>query len=251
MSDSLLSGGEATESTEATEATESTEATTTETTQAEQELLLGKYKSPDDLANAYKELEKKLGTKEEDLRQKLLEELQTEAFKDRPASAGEYQLPETLDAEEAVNNELLQWWSNHAFENGYSQEEFEQGIEMYAKAYESMAPAEVDMEAEAAKLGDNANQRINAASMFANKFFPESALPAIERMCETHEGIVALEHIMEAVKDGSFSGQATPSTKLDEQTLREMMQDERYHSPVRRDPHFVKQVEEGFRKLYG
>lgn len=247
MSDSLLSGGEATESAEATEAT----VETTETTQAEQDLLLGKYKSADDLANAYKELEKKLGSKEETLREKLLEELQAEAFKDRPASAGEYQLPETIDEESAVNSELLQWWSNHAFENGYSQEEFQKGIDMYVEAISANAEPEIDMDAEAAKLGDNANQRIEAVSMFANKFFPENAIGAIERMCETHEGILALEHIMEAMKDGSFSGETSPSTRLDEQALREMMQDERYHSPVRRDPHFVKQVEEGFRKLYG
>lgn len=245
MSDSLISGGEATESTEATEApVESTE-------QAEQDLLLGKYKSADDLANAYKELEKKLGSKEETLREKLLEELQAEAFKDRPASAGEYQLPETIDEDSAVNSELLQWWSNHAFENGYSQEEFQKGIDMYVEAVSANMEPEIDMQAEAAKLGDNANQRIEAVSMFANKFFPENAIPAIERMCETHEGIIALEHIMDALKDGSFSSEATPSTRLDEQALREMMQDERYHSPVRRDPHFVKQVEEGFRKLYG
>ena len=247
MSDSLLSGGEATESAEATEAT----VETTETTQAEQDLLLGKYKSADDLANAYKELEKKLGSKEETLREKLLEELQAEAFKDRPASAGEYQLPETVDEESAVNSELLQWWSSHAFENGYSQEEFQKGIDMYVEAISANAEPEIDMGAEAAKLGDNANQRIEAVSMFANKFFPENAIGAIERMCETHEGILALEHIMETMKDGSFSGETSPSTRLDEQALREMMQDERYHSPVRRDPHFVKQVEEGFRKLYG
>jgi hypothetical protein len=248
MSDSLISGGAAEETAAPAEAVETTESTTE---QAQQELLLGKYKSPDDLANAYKELEKKLGSKEEDLRGKLLEELQAEAFKDRPASAGEYQLPEALNAEEAVDNELLQWWSNHAFENGYSQEEFEQGIDMYAKAYESMRPPEVDMTVEAKKLGDNANQRIEAASIFANKFFPESALPAIERMCESHEGIVALEHIMEAMKDGSFSGNTSPMPRMNEQTLREMMQDDRYHHPARRDPNFVKQVEEGFRKLYG
>jgi len=65
MSDSLISDGEATEATEATEAV----VETTETTQAEQDLLLGKYKSADDLANAYKELEKKLGSKEEKNRQ--------------------------------------------------------------------------------------------------------------------------------------------------------------------------------------
>ena len=246
MSDSLISSGEAEEAAP-TEAP--VEGAVSE--QVDQGLLLGKYKSPDDLANAYKELEKKLGSKEDDLRGKLLEELQAEAFKDRPPSAGEYQLPETLNAEEAVNNELLQWWSNHAFENGYSQEEFQQGIDMYAKAYESMLPPEIDMTAEAKKLGDNANQRIEAASVFANKFFPESALPAIERMCETHEGIVALEHIMEAMRDGSFSGSTSPTPSINEQTLREMMQDDRYHNPARRDPHFVKQVEEGFRKIYG
>ena len=249
MTESLMSGGESQSSEENVESTGATQET--QSNQEQQELLLGKYKSPDDLANAYKELEKKLGSKEEDLRGKILEELQSEAFKDRPASAGEYQLPETLDSEAAVDNELLQWWSNHAFENGYSQEEFEQGIDMYAKAYESMRPPEVDMEAEAQKLGDNANQRIEAASMFANKFFPEAAIPAIERMCETHEGIVALEHIMEAMKDGSSSGDSTPSSRIDEQALREMMQDDRYHNPARRDPHFVKQVEDGFRKLYG
>ena len=243
MSDSLISSAQEAPQTEAP--AQATEAP------VDQGLLLGKYKSPDDLANAYKELEKKLGSKEDDLRSKLLEELQTEAFKDRPPSAGEYQLPETLNAEEAVNNELLQWWSNHAFENGYSQEEFEQGINMYAKAYESMKPPEVDMVAEAKKLGDNANQRIQAASIFANKFFPEAALPAIERMCETHEGIVALEHIMEALKDGSFTADTSPTPRMTEQTLREMMQDERYYNPARRDPHFIKQVEEGFRKLYG
>jgi hypothetical protein len=248
MSDSLISSSAAEETAAPSEAVEESQSSNT---QEQQELLLGKYKSADDLANAYKELEKKLGSKEEDLRSKLLEELQAEAFKDRPPSAGEYQLPETLSTEDAVDNELLQWWSNHAFENGYGQEEFEQGINMYAKAYESMRPPEVDMTAEATKLGDNANQRIEAASVFANKFFPESALSAIERMCETHEGIVALEHIMEAMKDGSFSGGTSPAPRVDEQALREMMQDDRYHHPARRDPSFVKQVEDGFRKLYG
>lgn len=240
MTESLISG-------------ESTQAETTETTQTEassqtQELLLGKYKSVDDLAEAYKSLESKIGAKEEDYRSKILEELQTEAYKDRPASAGDYKLPDIIDDEASVDSGLLKWWSEHAYENGYSQEEFEQGIEMYAQAVMGSQP---DLEAEAKKLGDNANTRIEAASAFAMKFFPESALPAIERMCESHEGIIALEHIMSAMKDGSFSGETQRAEAVSEQKLREMMLDERYHNPVKRDPHFIKQVEEGFRKLYG
>lgn len=209
------------------------------------EWLPEKYNTGEDLAKAYKELESKLGTKEEDIRSKLMEEIQSEAFSDRPETAGDYQLPETIDEESAVDNKLLSWWSEHSFENGYSQEEFEKGIAMYAEAIGDSQP---DIQAEAQKLGDNAEQRIEAASLFANKFFPEAALPAIERMCESHEGIVALEAIMEAMKDGSFAGDTQPTAGASEKELREMMNDPRYWRE--RDPLFIKQVTEGFQQMY-
>ena len=95
------------------------------------EWLPEKYKTGEDLAKAYKELESKLGTKEEDFRAKFMEEIQSEAFKDRPETAGDYQLPDFVDQEQAVDNDLLRWWSEHSFENGYSQDEFQKGLEMY------------------------------------------------------------------------------------------------------------------------
>jgi len=209
------------------------------------EWLPEKYNTGEDLAKAYKELESKLGTKEEDIRSKIIEEIQTEAFSERPESAGDYQLPDIVNEEMAVDNELLKWWADHSYENGFSQEEFNKGIEMYAQAIGSQEP---DLDAEAAKLGDNANDRIQAASMFANKFFPEQAIPAVERMCESHEGILALEAVMEAMKDGSFTAETQPSAGQSEADLREMMNDPRYYKD--RDPHFVKQVTEGFQALY-
>lgn len=212
------------------------------------EWLPEKYKTPEDLAKAYKALESKIGAKDEDLRNAIMEELQQEAYAERPESAGDYQLPETVDPETAVDSELLNWWADHAFENGYSQDEFQKGIEMYMASGMDQGP---DLDAERGKLGDNSADRINAASLFATKFFPQDALPAIERMCESAEGIVALEHMMEAMKDGSFSGNSAPSAGSSEADLREMMKDDRYHHPVHRDPAFVRQVEEGFKKLYG
>lgn len=247
MSESLLSqGGEATE---APVESQVTDAVTQAAPSQEQrpEWLPEKYKSPEELAKAYKELESKLGTKEDDLRTKLMEELQAEAFKDRPASAGEYQLPDFVVEEEAVNNELLKWWSEHAFENGYSQDEFAKGIEIYMKSM----PQGPDLDAERTRLGDSANQRIEAASMFATKFFPKETLPAIERMFESAEGIMAMEVVMEALKDGSFSQQGNPASGLTEADLKDMMKDERYWNPTHRDPNFVKQVESGFKKIYG
>lgn len=209
------------------------------------EWLPEKYNSGEDLAKAYKELESKLGTKEEDIRNRIMEEIQSEAFSDRPETAGDYQLPESIDESAAVDNKLLSWWAEHSFENGYSQEEFEQGIAMYAEAVNGSMP---DIEAEAKMLGDNADQRIEAASLFANKFFPEAALPAIERMCESHEGIIALETIMEAMKDGSFAGNTQSVAGTSEKELREMMNDPRYWKD--RDPHFIKQVTDGFQQIY-
>ncbi|MAO24570.1 MAG: hypothetical protein CMJ25_27810 [Phycisphaerae bacterium] len=211
------------------------------------EWLPEKYKTGEDLAKAYKELESKLGGKDEEIRESLLEEIKAEAFADRPETAGDYQLPDIVDDDLAVDNELLQWWSEHSFENGYGQEEFQKGIEMYAQAINGNQP---DIEAESAKLGDNATTRIEAASVFANKFFPEDALPAIERMCESHEGILALETIMDKMKDGNFSGDTSPSPSLTEASLQEMMKDPRYWEPRSRDSNFVKQVDDGFKQLY-
>ena len=246
MSESLMQAEAPAESEAVAEETVAQEAQSS--TDDRPEWLPEKYKSGEDLAKAYKALESKIGSKEEDLRKSIIDELQTEAYSSRPETAGDYQLPEGVDPETAVDSELLNWWSEHAYENGYDQGEFQKGIEMYMASSMSDGP---DLESERAKLGDGASDRINSASLFATKFFPKEALPAIERMCESSEGIVALEHIMEAMKDGSFNGSSAPSAGSSENDLREMMRDDRYHHPVHRDPAFVRQVEEGFKKLYG
>lgn len=204
-----------------------------------------KYKTPEDLATAYKALESKLGTKEEDLRKALSDEMQADLLKDRPETAGDYKLPDGIDEGAAIDNELLKWWSEHSFEKGYSQEAFEQGIEMYAKAVMGSQP---DLAAEAKRLGDNANDRISAASQFAVKHFPEEQLPAIERLFESAEGVMMMETIMEMTKETGFSNDGTPPAGVTEADLQEMMRDPRYWQG---DAAYVKKVQEGFAKLYG
>jgi len=209
------------------------------------EWLPEKFNTPEDLAKSYSELSQKLGSKDEDIRNQLIEEIQAEAFADRPETAGDYQLPDIINEEEAVDNELLRWWSEHSFNNGFSQEEFEEGIKIYS---ESVLGSQPNYDDEVAKLGDNAEARIDAASLWANKFFPESALPAIEKMCESHEGIIALETMMANMKDGSFAGDTASASELNEADLRKMMDDPKYWKD--RDPHLHKQVAEGFKRIY-
>ena len=211
------------------------------------EWLPEKYKTGEDLAKAYKELESKLGTKEEDFRAKFMEEIQSEAFKDRPETAGDYQLPDFVDQEQAVDNDLLRWWSEHSFENGYSQDEFQKGLEMYMQASMADVP---DSEAEMQKLGDNANARVEAAALFANQFFTEEHMPSIERLTETADGLQALEFIMEKMKSPSVNVDSNPVGQITEEGLRAMMEDERYWHPARRNNDSIKEVNDGFQKLY-
>ena len=211
-----------------------------------EQLLAGKYKTAEDLESAYKSLESKIGEKEDAIRERLKEEM-SQPKEGVPLSAGEYELPDFVDESEAVGNEALKSWSEHCFENGYSNEEFQKGLELYMNSM----PQQPDLEKEASSLGDNAKARIESASLFANKFFPEEAMPAIERMCEGADGIIALEAIMAAMKEPSMGTPTGTADAISEASLNEMMRDERYWNPRTRDDNFVKQVDSGFKKLYG
>jgi len=217
-------------------------------------LILGKYKDVDALAEAYKNLEGKIGKKDEELRAAIKEELVKEQFGNRPSAPGEYQLPENLDIdpEQAGTNEMLTWWSETAFEKGLSQEEFAAGIEVYKKNFESAIPQGPDLEAEEKKLGDNASARIEAASNFAHKNVPKEHLGAIERMFQTADGIMAMEALMESMKGNSVGGDDDifGGEKVTEESVREMMKDERYMNPVKRDKDFVNRVNQAWKRLY-
>ena len=73
-------------------------------------------------------------------------------------------------------------------------------------------------------------------------------MPAIEKMCESHEGIIALETMMQSMKDGSFAGDTASASELNEADLRKMMDDPKYWKD--RDPNLHKQVAEGFKRIY-
>ena len=211
------------------------------------EWLPEKFNTPEDLVNSYSSLESKLGQDEQSIREALLQELETDALSSRPETVGDYQVPEIVDESLAVDNPLFQWWANHSFENGYSQEEFEAGIEQYSQFFDAMQP---DLEAEHQKLGENADARIEAVDLWANKFFPEEMSEAVLTLGQSAAGIEALEYIMQQVSDTSVTADTTNISSVDENDLRSMMQDPRYWNPAKREPNFVKQVEQGFSKLY-
>tara|TARA_B100000963_G_C22632055_1_gene675460 strand:+ start:1259 stop:1954 length:696 start_codon:yes stop_codon:yes gene_type:complete len=216
-------------------------------TDSRPEWLPEKFKTPEDLVNSYSNLESKLGTSQEEIKANLLQELETEALSSRPATVGDYQIPETVDESLVNDNDLFQWWANHAFENGYSQEEFESGIAKYAQFADSFQP---NLEEEKQQLGDNADARIEAVDLWANKFFPEELGDAILLLGQSAKGIQALEFIMDKVGDSSMASNSQPAQSVTVEDLQSMMRDERYWNPAKRDKAFIKQVDDGFSKLY-
>jgi len=211
------------------------------------EWLPEKFNDPSELAKSYSELESKLGAKQEDI----IKGYNDERFINRPESKGEYELPDSVDSNLSADSPLLNWWSEHAFNNGFSQDQFKEGIEMYSKGIQESLPPTPNLDEEAAKLGDNSGARIEAVSMFANKFFPDSLSGTVEKLGETAEGIMLIEHIMSQNKDTQISAQSSPVSSFGEDDLKSMMRDERYWNNSKRDDGFVKQVDDGFKKLYG
>jgi hypothetical protein len=211
------------------------------------EWLPEKFESPEAMAKSYGELESWKGKREDDLRNEIISQMEQEAYSSRPATAGDYAMPEIVDEEMAVDNSLFQWWTNHAYENGYSQEEFEDGIQQFNDALEAMQP---NLEAETKALGDNADARIEAVSLWSQKFFPAEYEDVILGIGTSAKGIEMMEFLMQNVKDASVSGDAGVSARTTEDDLRTKMQDPRYWNPVKRDIAFVKEVDEGFSQLY-
>ena len=211
------------------------------------EWLPEKFNTPEDMAQSYSSLESKIGTREEDLRNGIVKEMEEEFYKNRPKEIGDYQLPESVDPEQANDNELLQWWAQHAFNSGMNQEQFAEGIDIYAKAVNANFP---NPEEEMKKLGDNANARVDAVKLFVNAHFPKELTPAFEELGSTALGIQAMESIMEKLKGATFNGQGDRPIGTTQADLEMLMKDPRYWSAKERSADFVKQVDEGFAKLY-
>jgi hypothetical protein len=236
---------EETTSTEEATTEQTTVETVTSTEEARPDWLPEKFKTGEDLSKAYTELSSKLGQRDEDL----LTQFNADRMKDRPEKPGDYILPDSVEPT-AMDHNLMKWWAEHSHEQGYGQEQFEAGIRQYQQAIQAAQP---DIENEARRLGDNATARAEAASLFATRYFPREVLPAIERMMETAEGVMALEFMIEQQKQPALGNDTSTPSALTKSDLMKMMQDPRYHSmnAAMRDDDYIKKVNDGWKRLVG
>ena len=140
------------------------------------------------------------------------------------------------------------WWEGVAKENGFTQEEYDAGINAYIETMQGQQP---NLEAEMEALGENANSRVDAVNAWASKNFPPEEFEAIQySLGTTAQGIQAIERIMEMQTTGVRSEQFTqPEKQLTMADARAMMTDKRYFDPRFRDEAYVAKVDAAFRML--
>lgn len=204
----------------------------------------------ENLAKSYNEIRAKFGSKEEDLRARIIDELSSEAIAGRPESADKYELPEIegADLQQMASHPLTKWWSEFAYENGFDQDTFKLGIAQYMEARMADVP---NFEAEMKALGDNASARTEAVGLWVNKNFAENERVQIEKLCATAEGVKVMEKVMSMLKDGGSQAAFEPPPEITDKDIQKMMMDRRYWSASDRDPAYVAKIEAHFRKKYG
>lgn len=203
-----------------------------------------------DLENAFKsysELETRFTTKTEEL----LKQLDADRRKNLPESPDKYEVQLGEEApiakEDLETHPAVDWWRKTAHEAGLPPEKFNEGVAQLVGIL-TQGP---DLEAEAAKLGENAKVRIEAVSQWAQTTFKEpEEFVAVQLLGTSAAGIKVLERLM-GKGPGLQDDNAPPPPRITVEDLRKMQGDPRYYDPARRDMAFVRQVDEGFALLYG
>ncbi len=202
----------------------------------------------DEMAKSYTQLETYVGGKEETIKEKLIEELANEHAENVPEAYELPALPEGITEEMVNENPMTEWWGGIAKENGFTQEEYDAGINTYVEMMQSQQP---DIDAEMNALGENAASRVEAVNAWAGKNFPPEEFEAIQYSLGTSaQGIQALERMMEMGRSGVRSEQySQPEKQLTMADARAMMTDKRYYDPRFRDEAYVAKVDAAFRML--
>jgi hypothetical protein len=204
----------------------------------------------ENLASSYNALEKKLGSRTEDLSKQIRQDMELERLKNAPEAykVNLPELPENVDVSVSDDMEIVQWWKETAKKNGLSQDQFDEGVNMFINNAVSALP---DINAEMQNLGDNAKERIEAAELWSKKNLSPSAYSTFSSIAATADGVKAIEEIMKLTKDSPIPTTPTQvSVTPDLQDLKSMMNDPRYFDSNQRDPSYVKRVTELYEKAY-
>ena len=182
-------------------------------------------------AKAYAEAQKALSTKTEELKATVRQEVLAEAG--IPEGPDGYELPDDFAKDHPLAGPIL----DEMHKAGLGQKQVEAVLDMYRRA------TSVDVEAEKAKLGDDADQRLAQVNAWLSRAAPRDMDKAIGSIMRTAEGVQLMEKLMGAALNGNPlpNGDGVETSEAaSREGLRSMMMDPRY---AQRDPAWLRQIE--------
>jgi len=206
-----------------------------------------KFKSPEELAKSYSELERGFYQRKDDMREQVIDEINQEAMKDAPASPADYDVnfsaPEGLEYTVDEDDPLLGWFKGKAHEYGLSQDEFDGLINEYAQADVQRGP---DWNTEAEALGEYAEDRLTRVDGWARTSLTEEAYNVFANIPASSNMVQLFEELMELNGQPQFN--MVSETEFQEvislDDLRSMQNDPKYWKE--KDPSFIAKVRAGF-----
>lgn len=196
-----------------------------------------KYKTVEDQARAYAELEKRAG-----------------AFSGAPDDG--YAVPEVegLDAGVLDNNPMVEWFRQVATETNLNQDTFNKIISGYLATEQEMVT--YNREAEMSALGDNAKNRLTDLGDWGQANLAPEQWEVFKGVAATAVGVELLESLVGKSREAKLARDpdaqaAGVANTAEELRLMRYAKTEQGHLRMSVDPEYKRQVDKAYEQAYG
>lgn len=195
------------------------------------EWLKEKYKSVEDQAKAYTEIEKKLG-----------------GFTGSPEGEYEMTLPEGIGGEFDMEDPRVEWFQAAAKESNMSQETFSEMLHGFVKMEVEANNPEEAKNIEIQALGKNANARLKDLGDWGKGNLTPDQYEGFKSLATSAQGVQVLEALIAKSSEGKMpTSNTVRSPGPTKGALDEMIKDPKYSTSAE----FRREVAEKFKDFYG
>jgi hypothetical protein len=197
------------------------------------------------LAKSFTELEGKLRTKHDDLKNEVIADMKAAAPEEYVFNQpDDLKIPEGVELDMTADDPMVSWFFDFAKEHGMSQETVDSAIKQYMETELAGMP---DINAEIEKLGDHGQDRVLRVHNWMSSKLSDEEVSALDPLMTSAASIEALEKLMKSAGPSDFDSENVgDALTLDE--LKSMQNDPRYYRE--KDPAFIKKVTDGYDRLY-
>lgn len=203
-----------------------------------------KFKTEQDFATSYANLEKRLHERSDNFKQEIMNELAEETAGDVPPSPADYQLSLVDEDGDEVqidaDDGMLNWFQHTAHDLGLNQEQFNTIVAEYTQQNQMTGP---DWNEESQHLGEHAERRLERVDAWVGGNMSEAAYEVFADIPASAGMVQFFEELMEVSGQPRFNmtSESTFQEAVTQDDLRSAMNDPRYWKD--KDPAHIAKVQ--------